>query len=109
MSLKYNDIENKVMSEHLFSVESMVRYIKKLKQGAAPGCDGVSSEHIQFAINTSLPQYLSDILTVCQIWCVTKIFLLWYLSTSSEKKNIDPSIPKYYRPIVVSTVFSKIM
>ncbi len=53
-----------VMSEYLFSVENMVRYMKKLKRGNAPGCDGVSSEHLKFAINTSLPQYLSDILTV---------------------------------------------
>ncbi len=65
MSLKHNDVENIVMSEYLFSVENMVRYIKKLKQVATPGYDGVSSEHLKFAINTSLPQYLSDILTVC--------------------------------------------
>ncbi len=42
-----------------------MRYIKKLNRGAAPGYDGVCSEHLKFAINTSLPQYLSDILTVC--------------------------------------------
>ncbi len=99
MSLKYNDMENTVMSEYLFSVENMVSYIKKLKKGAAPGCDGVFSEHLKFAINTSLlPQYLSDILTVCvrygvlprSLYCGILVPLL-------KKERKDPSIPKHYR------------
>ncbi len=48
-------MENIVISEYLFSVENMVKYIKKLKWGAAPDCDGVSSKHLKFAINTNLP------------------------------------------------------
>ncbi len=87
VSLKCNDMENTVMSEYLFSVENIMRYLKKLKWGAAPGCDGVSLEHLKFAINTSLSQYLSDILTVCVRYGVLPRSFLWYLSTSSEKKE----------------------
>ncbi len=103
-------MKNTVMSEHLFSVKNMVRYIKKLKRGAAPGCDGVSSEHLKFAINTCLPQYLSDILTVCVKYGVLpRSFYCGLLVPLLKKTHIDPSIPKHFRPIVVSTVFSKIM
>ncbi len=54
VSLKYTDTYIYTgISEYLFGVENMVRYIyKKLKRGAAPGCDGVSSEHLKFVINT---------------------------------------------------------
>ncbi len=110
MFLKYNDIKNIVMSEYLFSVENMVRYIKKLKRGAAPGCDSVFSEHLKIAINTSLPQCLSDILTLCVRYDVLlRSFYSGILIPLLKQTSIYPSIPKHYRPVVVSTVFSKIM
>ncbi len=46
-------MENTVMSEYVFGVEmskTIVSYIKELKKGAAPGYDGVSSEHLKIAI-----------------------------------------------------------
>ncbi len=102
-------MENTVISEYLFSVENMVKYIKKLKWSAAPDCDGVSPEHLKFAIKTSLPQYLSDILTVCVRYGVLLRSFYCGILVPILKKNIDPSIPKHDPRIVISAVFSKIM
>jgi hypothetical protein len=99
-----------VMPKLVFSHEKLLRYIKKLKRGAAPGCDGIVAEHFKFSINTSMPHHLSDILTVCiRYGVLPKSFFCGILVPILKKPNIDPSIPKNYRPIVISTVFSKIM
>ncbi len=53
--------------------------------------------------------FKSCIYIVCQIWSVTKTFMLGIIVPILKKPGLDPSVPKHYRPVSVSTVLSKVM
>ncbi len=107
---KYDDIQSQVDTNYVFSTEKVVKYIQKLRRGAAPGCDGITAEHLKFSINSDLPSYLSNVLSVCvRFGVLPKSFYLGILVPILKKPTIDPSIAKNYRPVVVSTVLSKLM
>ncbi len=62
------------------------------------------------SINTTLPKYLSAIFTLCvRFGVLPDTFYCGILVPILKKPNIDPSIAKHYRPVVISTVFSKLM
>ena len=95
----------------VFISESRVRrYIKQLKCGTAAGHDGLTAEHLRYAIKTKLPLYLSQLFTLClQFGEVPSAFCSGILVPLLKKSNIDPTIPKNYRPITISVVLSKIL
>ena len=51
--------ENIDISEH-----QIRRYIKKLKVNTAPGCDGITPEHLKISIDSKLLVHLSRLFTV---------------------------------------------
>ena len=107
---KYDDIGDNIVNDYVFSENSVVKYIKRLKAGCAAGCDGVTAEHLKHSLETDMPEHLSCILTICaRFGIVPQTFALGILVPILKKPNIDPSIAKHYRPVIVSTVFSKIM
>ncbi len=65
---------------------------------------------MKHSINTTLPKYLSDICTLyVRFGVLPDTFYCGILVPILKKPNIDPSIAKHYRPVVISTVFSKLM
>ena len=90
--------------------EQVVKSIKRLKLGRSHGHDGVQSEHLRYALGTGVEKILSEILTICGIYSVLpESFVIGLLVPILKKPTLDPSVPKSYRPIIVSSVFSKIL
>ncbi len=91
--------------------ESMLlEYMGKLRTGCAAGIDGITGEHIKWAKKTKLISMLCDMLTLCvRFGIVPESFTKGLLIPLLKKPNIDPTVSKNYRPIVISTTFSKLM
>ena len=108
---KYNRLAESLSNNNVHVSESKIRrYIKQLKAGAAAGHDGITAEHIKSAINTSLPLFISDLFSMClQYGQVPDSFRTGLLVPIIKKANIDPALPKYYRPITISVVLSKLL
>ncbi len=107
---RYSDICSNEEKHYVFSQGKVNKYIKKLKKGCAPGRDGVMAEHLKYSMETSLPEHLSRVFTLCvRYGIVPKSFNAGILVPILKKANIDPSIPKNYRPVIISTMFSKLM
>lgn len=107
---KYNSIEHNTYNNYTFSREKILKFISKLKSGRAPGCDGICAEHLKHSINTDAPLYLKDIFTVCvRFGVIPKTFLLGIIVPILKKPTLDPTVPKHYRPVIVSTILSKVM
>ncbi len=49
VSVKSTQLDGSVINDYVFSYDRTVKYINKLKQRAAPGCDGVSAEHLKYS------------------------------------------------------------
>ena len=90
--------------------DSVTRCINKLKLGRSPGYDGIQPEHLKFGINAGVPRMLSFILTICgRYGILPDSFCTGLLVPIIKKPTMDPSIPKSYRPIIVSTMYSKVL
>ena len=85
-------------------------YVKRLKSGRSGGHDGVLPEHLKYGIGSGISRHLSQMLTLCARHSVIpKSFHLGILVPVLKKPTLDPSTAKHYRPIIVSTVFSKLL
>ena len=87
----------------------IVKLVKKLKLNRSPGFDGIQPEHVKYGI-CSLSKILCNIITVCGKYGVLpKSFCTGLLVPILKKPALDPSVPKNYRPIIISTTFSKLL
>ena len=92
------------------SVQSVVKYIKQLNTYCSPGIDGISSEHLIYALDSTVILYISKLLSLCVTFgIVPDSFSKGLMIPVLKKNNIDPSTPKNYRPITISTTFSKLL
>ena len=72
--------------------------------------DGISAEHIKWARHSIIISHLCQMLSVCiRFGIVPDSFTKGLLIPLIKKPNIDPSIAKNYRPVVISTTFSKLL
>ena len=92
------------------SESMLVRYIKCLNSGCAPGSDGIMSEHLKHAVNTNITYHLSKMYSLCfRFGIVPSCFTEGLLIPLLKKPTLDPRIPKHYRPLTLSCTFSKIL
>ncbi len=47
VSVKSTQLDGSVINDYVFNYDRTIKYTNKLKQGAAPCCDGVSAEHLK--------------------------------------------------------------
>ena len=88
----------------------MEKYIKRLRLGCAPGVDGIMAEHILYAIGTPLIPLLCDMFTICfKFGIVPNVFGKGLLIPLLKKATLDPSAAKNYRPVTISSTFSKLL
>ena len=106
----YNNIKDNIYYNMKVTKEKLLKYIDKLRLGCAAGIDGVTAEHLKFAKSSRVIEALCSVLTVCvQFGVVADSFLQGLLIPLLKKPNIDPALPQNYRPIVISTTFSKLL
>ena len=99
-----------VMKQTVIPFQSVKRYIKQLNTNCSPGVDCVTSEHLKYASNSSIPLHLSKMLSLCITYgIVPDSFYQGLLIPVLKKNDIDPSLAHHYRPITVSTTFSKLL
>ena len=102
--------DSKTTFECVVMEYEMRMFVKKLNSGSAPGIDGVTAGHVKSAINSSLVSHLCLLLSLCFKFSivpdsVTKRILVPLL----KKPSLDQSIPNNYRPVILSTIFSKLI
>ena len=91
---------NRIPSEEIY---------QEAKDYSTPGINQISSEHLKAGIDTKLSKLLSHMFTVCiQHGFVPEAFTKGLLIPILKKPNIDPTLPKHYRPITISVTISKL-
>ena len=107
---KYSIIENHVYKTFSLPEEKLIHYIKELRVGCAAGIDGITAEHLKWSVGTKVIKILCDIITVCiRFGIVPDSFAKGLLIPLLKKPNCDTTLPKNYRPIIISTTFSKLL
>lgn len=88
-----------------------VRYsITKLMRNCAPARDGLTAEHLSYAIDSGVTLHIANILTLClQFSVVPDLFANGVLVPIPKKPGCDTTIPKNWRPIIVSYTLSKLL
>jgi hypothetical protein len=85
----------------------VVKYIKKLKSGRAPGLD---PEHLKHATNTKIPELLSGIFNTCiNYGIIPESLKVGVLVPILKKPGLDTTVAGNYRPIILSSVISKVL
>ena len=80
-----------------------------MKSGSSPGIDGITPDHLKSALNSPIVFHLCKLLTVCfRFGMVPTSFKKGILVSILKKPSLDPSIAKNYRPVIVSSVISKL-
>ena len=106
----YLNIKNVIHKEYVMPETTLNNYIKKLRLGCAPGIDGITAEHLKWAAGTKVIESLRLLLTICiRFGIVPDSFASGLLVPLLKKPNSDPTLPNNYRPVVISTTFSKIL
>ena len=107
---KFSQIQSKVFNKQPFTPGRIRKFIKKLKPGRAAGYDGITPEHLKYSIDTKLPEILSILLNNCvKYGILPQCFRMGILIPILKKPSLDSSMPSNYRPIIVSSVFTKIL
>jgi hypothetical protein len=107
---RYEEVKSQVKSDFVITPAMLTTYIDRLRNGCAAGIDGISAEHIKWSKNSFILPVLCDMLTLCvRFGIVADSFTKGLLIPLLKKPNADPTVPKNYRPIVISTTFSKLL
>ena len=86
------------------------RLIKQLKLNASPAQDGISAKHSIYALGSQSIGDLSYMLTLCiQFGVVPHNFRQGVLISIPKKAGCDTTETKNWRPITVSSIFSKLL
>ena len=108
---KLHSVNHVCFNNITFYEERLKRYIDKMKCGSAYVIDGITAEHLKYALNCDeLIHHLCVTLTICvKYGIVPESFKNGLLIPILKKPTCDVSVPKSYRPIVISTTYSKLM
>ena len=106
------DAQHKRQSIHTEQVTSnrVRRLITQLKLNASPAQDGITAEHLIYTMDSHIIDHLSYMLTLCiQFGVVPDNFGRGVLITLPKKAGCDTTQAKNWRPITVSSTFSKLL
>ena len=110
VSEKYQACSLDIFPDYIISEYSVIKNIRRLKSGTAPGIDGITPDHLKYGVKTILPNILSHLFTVCvRYGVIPRSFTEEILIPILKKPNSDPTVPSNYRPVTVSVTMSKLM
>ena len=105
---KVSGIEN-VNYDFTLSQHLLCKFVKDLKLNCSAGSDGVTAEHLKYAVGTKLILHFCNLLSTCfKYGVVPESFNHGILVPILKKSTLDSTVAKHYRPVIVSTVFSKL-
>ena len=88
----------------------MRQLIKQLKLNASPAQNGITAEHLIYALDSQIIDHLSYMLTLCiPFGVVPDNFRRGVLIPIPNKARCDNTQAKNWRPITVSSTFSKLI
>ena len=107
VNTKHSDAERRNI---IVSVANIKKYINQLKRNSAAGYDGITAEHLMYAMDSNLPLHFSCLFSLCICYgIIPDQFNNGLLVPIIKKATSDPSIPSSYRPITISCVLWKIL
>ena len=84
--------------------------IDKLRSNASPGVDGITAEHIKNGKCTILSQLFSSLYSfIISFTCIPSSFCNGIIVPILKKPTLNPIQTENYRPITISTTFSKLL
>ena len=99
-------ISNFVSNIPASDVEQLV---KSLKHGVAPGCDGITVEHLYYGLSSTLCTILADLYNITlSTSTIPEVLRTGIIIPILKKPSLDPNKPEHYRPITLSSVHSKL-
>ena len=103
---KYCNLKNVVYKSARFSTHNVVKFIRKLKSGRAPGVDGITPEHLKYSIGTLIPELMSGIFNTCiNYGIIPEALKTGVLIPILKKPSLDSTVAGNYRPIILSSVW----
>ena len=110
VSQRYEEIKDNMELNYVITKSMILAHLSKLRTGCAAGIDGITAEHLKWAKDSRILPTICCMLTLCiRFGIVPDSFTKGLLIPLLKKPNIDPTIPKHYRPIVISSTFSKLL
>ena len=90
--------------------ENMCQVVHNFLLNCSPAGDGIESEHLRHGINSDIPRHISNMLSLClRFSVVPDSFANGLLIPIPKKAGCDTSLAKNWRPIIMSTTFSKLL
>ena len=97
-------------TECVVSPHTIEAAILSLKRGKAAGVDAVTTEHLQYGMSKKLCYVLSKVFSVMLSWhVVSPDMLVGTIVPILKKATLNPNDPSSYRPITISTNYSKLL
>ena len=105
---KYLKLHDSVMTDTI-STDQIESSIRKLKRNSSPGIYGITGEYLINGTSDTLRTFLASLYTIMLKYnCVPTIFNTGVMVPVLKKPTLNPSDPSSYRPIIISSVFSKL-
>jgi hypothetical protein len=90
--------------------EQIKNIIPTLGKNCAPGCDGVTAEHLIYGLSDILCEHLAFINSAIMSFSVVpNVFTVGIIVPILKKPTLDPNCPSNYRPVTLSSVHSKML
>ena len=109
---KLDNLHNAHFNDKVRFKSMVIKYIKKLNLGSSPGSDGLLAEHLKYAINSKIVDYLrlSVMFTICiKYGIVSPSFSHGLLVPILNNTTLGPTNARNYRAITISSTLSKIL
>ena len=92
------------------SPDDVSKLLSRLKLGCSPGIDNVCAEHLIYGKSDTLCQILASVMSAIFTWSlVPSSCLVGVIVPILKKPTLNPNLPSNYRPITLSTTYSKLI
>jgi hypothetical protein len=96
--------------ERVITPDHIAKLLGTLKLNTSPGYDGITSEHLVHGKSDILCKHLASLSTAVLTWnVVPDIFKVGIIIPVLKKATLNPNDANNYRPITLSSVYSKLV